>query len=172
MSHANRTANNVGPKFHPASHYNSPDDVLNDGKLSTDEKRVILSSWASDMYVVESHPALRKVPGIPHRLHLDDILAALKQLDDEDDPPPHGGLEMRLPRVSKIDCTASDELQGVFRKRAATRRRRSMPAPRTANHLRWTREANVRRYRKLLNTQLTDVERAFIERRLAEELQS
>jgi len=29
----------------------------------------------------------------------------------------------------------------------------------------------VRRYRRLLNTQLTDVERTFIERRLAEELQ-
>jgi hypothetical protein len=43
MSQANRTANNVGPFFHPVSHYNSPDDVLNDVKLSTDEKRVILS---------------------------------------------------------------------------------------------------------------------------------
>jgi hypothetical protein len=62
MSQTNRTANNVGPFFHPVSHYNSPDDVLNDAKLSTDEKRVILSSWASDMYVVESHPTLREVP--------------------------------------------------------------------------------------------------------------
>jgi hypothetical protein len=41
MSQANRTANNVGPVFHPASHYNSPDDVLGDFKLSTDEKRVL-----------------------------------------------------------------------------------------------------------------------------------
>jgi hypothetical protein len=171
MSQANRTANNVGPFFHPVSHYNSPDDVLNDAKLSTDEKRVILSSWASDMYVVESQPALREVPGIPHPLHLDDILAALKQLD-EDDPPPRGGLAMRLPRFSKLDCTASDEPQRMFGRYAATRRWRSMPAPRTANHSRWTREANVRRYRRLLNTQLTDVERTFIERRLAEELRS
>jgi hypothetical protein len=170
MSQANRTANNVGPFFHPVSHYNSPDDVLNDVKLSTDEKRVTLSSWASDMYVVESHPALREVPGIPHPLHLHDILGALKQLDDEDDPPPRGGLAMRLPRLSTLDCTASDEPQRVFGRHAATRRYRPMPAPRTASHLRWTREANVRRYRKLLNTQLTDVERTFIERRLAEEL--
>ncbi|MBR1160259.1 hypothetical protein [Bradyrhizobium elkanii] len=169
MSQANRTANNFGPFFHPVSHYNSPDDVLNDVKLSTDEKRVILSSWASDMYVVESRPALREVPGIPHRLHLDDILAALKQLDDEDDPPPRGGLAMRLPRLSTLDCTASVEPQRVFGRHAATRRHRPMPAPRTANHSRWTRDANVRRYRKLLNTQLTDVERTFIERRLAEE---
>jgi hypothetical protein len=38
------------------------------------------------MYVVESYPTLRKVPGIPHRLRLDDILTALKQLDDDTDP--------------------------------------------------------------------------------------
>ena len=97
MSQANRTANNVEPFFHPVSHYGSPDDVLDDAKLSTEEKRLILSSWASDMYAVESHPALREVPGIPRRLRLDDILAALKQLDDETDPPPRGGLAMRLP---------------------------------------------------------------------------
>ena len=107
MSQADRTANNVEPLFHSISHYDSPADVLNDARLSTDEKRVILSSWASDMYVVESHPSLREVPGIPHRLRLDDILAALKQLDDGTDPPPRGGLAMRLPRFSKLDCALS-----------------------------------------------------------------
>src|ERR1700756_5030437 len=110
MSQANHTANNVEPSFHPVSHYGSPDDVLDDAKLSTEEKRLILSSWASDMYAGESHPALREIPGIPHRVRLDDILAALKQLDGENDPPPRGGLAMRLPRFSKLECTASDEL--------------------------------------------------------------
>ncbi|MBR0718662.1 hypothetical protein [Bradyrhizobium liaoningense] len=172
MSQANRTANNVAPFFHPASHYDSPDDVLNDAKLSTDEKRVILSSWASDMYVVESQPALREVPGIQHALHLDDILAALKQLDENDDPPPRGGLAMRLPRFTGLECAASDEPQRMFARLAARRRHRPVPAARAANHSRWTREANVRRYRRLLNTKLTDVERTFIERRLAEELRS
>jgi hypothetical protein len=51
MSQADRIANHVEPSFHPVSHYDSPDDVLNDARLATDEKRVILSSWASDMYV-------------------------------------------------------------------------------------------------------------------------
>ena len=111
MSQVDRTIKNVEPFFHPVSHYGSPHDVLNDAKLSTEEKRVILSSWASDMYVVESHPALREVPGVPHRLRLDDILAALKQLDGEDDPPPRGGLAMRLPRFSRIDCITPDEPQ-------------------------------------------------------------
>ena len=101
MSQTDRTVNNVEPLFHPVSHYDSPDDLLDDARLSTDEKRVILSSWASDMYVVESEPTLREIPGIPHRLRLQDILAALKQLDAETDPPPPpGGLAMRLPRFS------------------------------------------------------------------------
>ena len=64
MSQADRTGYNANAPFHPASHYDSPDDVVNDASLSADEKRVILSSWASDMYVAESHPDLREVPGI------------------------------------------------------------------------------------------------------------
>jgi hypothetical protein len=170
MNQADHTPNNVKLFFHPVSHYGSPDDVLDDAKLSTEEKRLILSSWASDMYAVESHPALREVPGIPHRLRLDDILAALKRLDDDIDPPPRGGLAMRLPRLSKLDCVASDEPQRFIDRHAATRRHRSIQVSRTPSHSRWTREANVRRYRKLLNTRLTDIERNFIEQRLAEEL--
>ena len=169
MSQTDRTVDNLGPFFRPVSHYDSPAGVLNDARLSTDEKRVILSSWASDMYVVESHPALREIPGIPHRLRLDDILAALKQLDDDTDPPPRGGLAMRLPRFSKLDRAASVEPQRFIGRHAATRRY-PMQASRTQDHSRWTREANVRRYRKLVNTHLTDIERNFIKRRLAEEL--
>lgn len=53
MSQVKRTANGLEAHFHPVSHFNSPDDVLNDVRLSTDEKRVILSSWASDIYAVD-----------------------------------------------------------------------------------------------------------------------
>ena len=84
--------------FHPAAHYNSPDDVLNDRRLSDAEKRIVLSSWASDIYAVESCPALRDVPGMGHTIRLADILAALRQLDSEDDPPPRGGAAARLRR--------------------------------------------------------------------------
>jgi hypothetical protein len=167
MSQVNRTANGLEARFHPVSHYNSPDDVLNDVCLSTGEKRVILSSWASDMYGVESKPMLREVPGIPHKLRLDDILAALKRLDGDNDPPPRGGLALRRPRFSRLDCIALDAKQDVFDKQAPTRRR---PAKILHTDAGWTREANVRRYRKLLHTRLTDIERNFIERRLAEEL--
>jgi len=170
MSQTNRTANNVEPVFKPVSHYASPHDVLDDVKLSREEKRLILSSWASDIYAVESHPALREVPGISHRLRLDDILTALKQLDEDNDPPPRGGLAMRLPRFTKLDCAASHEPRLIISKPAAARRCRSTQASYTSSRARWTREENVRRYRKLLNTRLTEIERSFIERRLAEEL--
>jgi hypothetical protein len=161
MSQADRNTNNVEPLFLPVSHYDSPEDVLDDARLSTDEKRAILSSWASDMYVVESRPTLREVPGMSHRLRLDDILAALKQLDDEPDPPPGGGSAMRLPRFSRLECAASVTPRRITHRQAATRQQ---------NRSRWTRDANVRRYRRLLSTPLTDLERGFVERRIAAEL--
>lgn len=170
MSKAERTTNNVEPFFHAISHYDSPDDVLNDAKLSTDEKRVILSSWASDMYVVESRPTLREIPGLPHRLCLDDILSALKQLDDETDPPPRGGMAMRLPALGIVDGADCEEPQNRTDRQALTGLHRSVGGFGRSSHPRWTREENIRRYRKLLNTQLTGLERSFIERRLAEEL--
>lgn len=99
MTNANATTGGLGALFHPAAHYASPSAVLDDGNLSTAEKRIILSSWASDMYAVESHPALREIPGMDQPIRLADILAALRKLDDDDDdPPPGGGVPMRLRR--------------------------------------------------------------------------
>ncbi|WP_315739870.1 MULTISPECIES: hypothetical protein [unclassified Bradyrhizobium] len=154
------TAGSAG--FHPVSHYESPADLLNDRKLSLAEKRLILSSWASDMYAVESQPGLRKIPGISRPLHLADVLGALRQLDREDQPPrPRGGAAMRIvPRVDvEADGSATDVASG------------SDVRMRPAARVRFSREANVRRYRKLLATRLADHERRFVERRLAEELQ-
>ena len=98
MTNANTNAGNLHPLFHPAAHYTSPEDVLNDNALSTPEKRIILSSWASDMFAVESCPALREIPSMGHTIRLADILAALRRLDGDDDPPPRGGVPMRLRR--------------------------------------------------------------------------
>ncbi|CCD99202.1 hypothetical protein [Bradyrhizobium sp. STM 3809] len=154
------TAGSAG--FHPVSHYDSPADLLNDGKLCRAEKRLILSSWASDMYAVESQPGLRKIPGIARPLRLSDILGALRQLDREDQPPrPRGGAAMRVvPRVDvEADGAAADTPLG------------SEARMRPAARLRFSREANVRRYRKLLATRLAEHERRFVERRLTEELQ-
>ena len=101
MTNANTNSGNLNPLFHPVVHYGSPADVLNAKELSTPEKRIILSSWASDMYAVESCPALREIPGMSHTVRLADILAALRKLDgdnDNDDPPRGGGVPMRLRR--------------------------------------------------------------------------
>ena len=101
MTNLNTNASTLNPLFHPAAHYDAPVDVLNAEDLSTPEKRIILSSWASDMYAVESCPALREIPGMGHTIRLTDVLAALRQLDadnDNDDPPRGGGVPMRLRR--------------------------------------------------------------------------
>lgn len=99
MTNVNTNAGTPNPLFHPAADYDSPEDVLNAEELSTPEKRIILSSWASDMYAVESCPALREIPGMGHKIRLADVLAALRRLDgDDDDPPRGGGVPMRLRR--------------------------------------------------------------------------
>ena len=81
--------------FHPAAHYDSPNEVLSDRQLSDAEKRVILSSWASDMFAVESCPGLRDIPGMGHPIRLADILAALRQLDGDENVQPRSGFGRR-----------------------------------------------------------------------------
>ncbi|WP_315728563.1 MULTISPECIES: hypothetical protein [unclassified Bradyrhizobium] len=158
---------NVGDAaFHPVSHYDSPAAVLGDGRLSTAEKRLILSSWASDMYAVEDQPSLRKIPGSARPLRLPDILGALRQLDQEDDPPrPRGGAAMRIIRRGDVCAHGASTGGGGL----AAGESRVGPL-RLSQRARFSREANVRRYRKLLTTKLADHERCYIERRLAEEL--
>lgn len=104
MSEVDRTANSPDVLFRPASHYDSPDDVLNDKTLSTAEKRVILSSWASDIYAVESCPWLREIPGIAQPIRIRDILAALRQLaPDDDDTQPRGAAAMRVVPLKRLN---------------------------------------------------------------------
>ncbi|MFI0847517.1 hypothetical protein [Mesorhizobium sp. IMUNJ 23232] len=65
----------------PARHYKHPDDVLRDGALDRNEKRAILSSWASDACAVESMPALRRPTGVKQPISFDSIMDALRRLD-------------------------------------------------------------------------------------------
>lgn len=74
--------------------YQSIEAVLNDTNLDVLQKRAILSSWASDLFAVESCPWLREVPGVAAPLRVGDIFAALRSLDD--DPPPRGGASIRV----------------------------------------------------------------------------
>jgi hypothetical protein len=78
--------------LHPARAYSHPREVLAETDLTTNEKRAILASWASDACAIEAAPALRTSPaGTP--VTFDDIMDALRQLDDEARhgirPPPH-----------------------------------------------------------------------------------
>lgn len=149
MSQADHMPHALDALYHPVSHYDSPHAVLRDGALSLSEKRAILSSWASDIYAVESTPSLRKIPGIARAMRLTDILAALRRLDDDNDEPPRpGGVPLRIARQEET----------------------TTPRPSILPHTsRWNRDANIRRYRKLLRTRLSEQERRFVERRLNKE---
>ncbi|MGB3339106.1 MAG: hypothetical protein WBA73_18170 [Devosia sp.] len=121
----------------------SPRQVLLDRTLSTDQKRALLASWASDLRAVENHPALRRLDD-GTVLYIDDILEALKALDlppdtqdnrsniltfpgahigrsdggkgsGDDDPPP-GPLAMELPKPRNfIDAFAPSGLSNSRR---------------------------------------------------------
>jgi hypothetical protein len=67
--------------LHPASAFDHPQDVVNDPDLTTEEKRAILSSWASDACSVESQPAVRLPPGAKHPVAFDEVVDALRSLD-------------------------------------------------------------------------------------------
>jgi hypothetical protein len=66
---------------HPGRFYAHPREVLSDPTLDRDEKRAILSSWASDACAVESMPALRQPPGAAEPVSFDAIMDALRSLD-------------------------------------------------------------------------------------------
>lgn len=68
--------------LHPARHFERPQDVLADPTLDVQEKRAILSSWASDACAVESVPALRMPPGASAPVSFDAIMEALRHLDE------------------------------------------------------------------------------------------
>ena len=80
--------------LHPSSAYEHPRNVLKDPDLTTYEKRAILSAWASDACAVESAPALRRPPGFEKPVTFDEIIDALRSLDNEPPPRP-GGKSMR-----------------------------------------------------------------------------
>ena len=68
--------------LNPAAVFEHPRDVLNDPDLSREEKRAILSSWASDACAIEAAPALRKTP-IGRIVSFDEVMDAMRALDKE-----------------------------------------------------------------------------------------
>jgi hypothetical protein len=71
----------LGSLLHPASAFDHPRDVVNDPDLTIEEKRAILSSWASDSCAIESQPAMRLPRGAKQPVGFDEIVDALQSLD-------------------------------------------------------------------------------------------
>lgn len=65
----------------PAVGFALPRDVLKDPLLDREEKRAVLSSWASDASAVQDQPTLRWLLGTPEPVPLQDVLDALQRLD-------------------------------------------------------------------------------------------
>ncbi|MFP3547408.1 hypothetical protein SB748_28800 [Rhizobium sp. SIMBA_035] len=70
--------------LHPAKHFDHPREVLAAKNMGKQEKRAILASRASDMFALESVPALRHYPGTAEAVSYDEIIQALKYLDEDD----------------------------------------------------------------------------------------
>jgi hypothetical protein len=114
------------------------------------------------MYAVESSPTLRMIPGHATPLRLSEILSALSDLDD-DDPPPRGGAAKKMP-VRSAEADGCAEIPPIVYQLA-----RARPDPRLRLTKMQAHRDNVRRYKRILATGLTDLERQFVTRRLAEE---
>ncbi len=63
-----------------------PIDVVRATALSADDKRAILATWASDFYAIDSKPAFRHMPGTPEPVSIDEVQAALRELDRRHGP--------------------------------------------------------------------------------------
>lgn len=96
--------------LHPAGAFRTPMEVVNDPDLTTQEKRAILASWASDACAVEAAPILRQPVGAAP-IKFDDILDALKALDGEAASKPNYGKFINRARRWK-DLYRSDRGRG------------------------------------------------------------
>lgn len=72
----------------PFSRYLHPFEVARHPSLEPEVKRAILASWASDRSAVRDQPAMRKPPGARRAVSIDDILAAMRTLDEGTDRRP------------------------------------------------------------------------------------
>ncbi len=66
----------------PAHMFGHPAEVAAHPSLTCEEKRAILAAWASDACAIEAAPALRRLPGSPQPVTFDEIMDALRALDD------------------------------------------------------------------------------------------
>jgi hypothetical protein len=69
--------------LHPSQAFEHPSEVVKDPDLTLNEKRSILASWASDACAIEAVPTSRRLPGGKQPVHFDEVMDALRSLDEE-----------------------------------------------------------------------------------------
>ena len=69
--------------LHPSQAFDHPSEVVSHPVLTLNEKRAILASWASDACAIEMVPTLRRLPGGKRPVHFDEVMDALRALDEE-----------------------------------------------------------------------------------------
>ena len=95
--------------LHPSQAFEHPSEVVKDPDLTPNEKRAILASWASDACAIEAVPMLRYLPGGKRAVHFDEVMDALRVLDDEARRR-HVSADQRLPeRSRKVSRGSPDE---------------------------------------------------------------
>lgn len=103
--------------LNPARAFDHPAAVVNDSDLTLNEKRAILASWASDACAIEAVPALRSPPGGGKPVAFDDIMDALRALDEEARAGEHRRATYKMRhRITKI----ADRLNWKPRKRSGS----------------------------------------------------
>jgi hypothetical protein len=95
--------------LHPAQAFEHPQHVVEDPDLTPNEKRVILASWASDACAIEAAPALRQAPGTRHPVRFDEVMNALRTLDQL------AGNHLSPPRYRRI---LENRIPGMFGRRS------------------------------------------------------
>jgi hypothetical protein len=98
--------------LHPAGAFAHPTNVVCDPDLTLNEKRAILASWASDACAVESAPALRIAPHGGKPITFDDVMDALRALDEQAAEYGNGAPLRRV---------LAERVPGVFVRKAARR---------------------------------------------------
>lgn len=83
QNHEGEGAFDLRALLHPANAFAHPSDVVRDADLTINEKRAILASWASDACAVPSAPTLRVLSPAARPVTFDEIMDALRVLDDQ-----------------------------------------------------------------------------------------
>src|SRR5437764_12201972 len=68
--------------LHPGQVFGNPMEIVKDPDLTTQEKRAILASWASDACAVESASDLRQPPAAPP-VRFEEVMDALMSCDGD-----------------------------------------------------------------------------------------